>query len=185
MTICYHGTNAEAVEKIREEGFRIYTYFARSLQDALGFGGPHILEVVFYDADIEEFGWQFKAPEVVSPDRILRYYTLEKEMQFEIKELGERVFKSNMVETPRVLASEPSQDAWIDEIFNWADDHFLEGKFETVDEKLADLDAADLGLTLAISWLTITFPAKDKLKNRAAFYEKCRAFVVATQPKKD
>lgn len=186
MTICYHGTDAEAAEKIREEGFRLYTYFARNLENAVGYGGQHIFEVMFETAEIEMFGWQFKAPEQVMPDRIVRHYTFEKEVKLENKDLRERIFQSNMQEkVPASGAPEPTQDNWIDEIYNWADDLFLEGKFEVVDEKLGDLDPADLGATLALAWLTITGAARDKLKNRAAFYEKCRVFVEATQPARD
>ena len=49
LRICYHGTNQEAGEAIQKEGFRVGTYFAAHLEDALTFGGPYVFEVLFLD----------------------------------------------------------------------------------------------------------------------------------------
>jgi hypothetical protein len=92
MVICYHGTDGPTAWKIRQEGFRKYTYFARHLEDALGYGGLVVFEVVFVEKEIEEFGWQFKAAERVKPDRILRVTSYQKQLVYEDGALRKRAF---------------------------------------------------------------------------------------------
>lgn len=95
MCICYHGTDAAAADVIREEGFRQYTYFARHLEDAIGFGGEYVFEVAFYEGDIEDFGWQFTASEHVPADRIVRLNSYEVTQFFENEALKKEIFESN------------------------------------------------------------------------------------------
>jgi hypothetical protein len=95
MCICYHGTDGPTAETIRQEGFQKYTYFARHLEDALGFGGLVIFEVAFVTSEIEQFGWQFKAAERVMPDRIVRVTSYERALVYEDEALGKCIFESN------------------------------------------------------------------------------------------
>ena len=70
LRICYHGTNQEAGEAIQKEGFRVGTYFAAHLEDALTFGGPYVFEVLFPDPG-DPPPWQFTIREEVPPQRIV------------------------------------------------------------------------------------------------------------------
>lgn len=56
MTIFYHGTTEENAQSILKEGFRIGTWFAAHLEDALAFGGPYVFRVRI---DYETSTWQF------------------------------------------------------------------------------------------------------------------------------
>lgn len=94
LRICYHGTNCEAAKKILKEGFRQFTYFAMHLEDATGYGGEYIFEVVFPDT-VEGFGWQFKTPHGVPADKIVSHYRLKKTDIYENKPLRKKIFKSN------------------------------------------------------------------------------------------
>jgi len=63
----------------------------------------------------------------------------------------------------------------IDKIFNWCDDHFLDGYFEDVDNKLASIDIKSLWTDEILAYLSITIAAKEHLPSRDEFYVKCRA----------
>lgn len=95
LCICYHGTNKAAVAAIWEEGFQPFTYFARHLEDAIGFGGEYVFEVAFYTEDVEDFGWQFKALKVVPSDRIVslrRYVVTQLYVDTDVRK---KIFESN------------------------------------------------------------------------------------------
>jgi len=97
--ICYHGTNAKNAKSILKTGFNKETYFARHLEDALGYGGSHVFGVVFQkdDLPIEVDNWQFRTwDEVVPPDRIQFYSVFRETKILDNEELGEEVFESNM-----------------------------------------------------------------------------------------
>jgi hypothetical protein len=47
LVICYHGTNSRAAQAIVGHGFAKGTHFAAHLEDALGYGGGHLFEVMF------------------------------------------------------------------------------------------------------------------------------------------
>ncbi len=90
MKICYHGTTDEAhAESILTEGFLVGTYFARHLEDALGFGGPHVFGVVF--AAPPE-GWQFTCPVQIDKKCIVSYRIYDVRSVFENEELRKTVF---------------------------------------------------------------------------------------------
>lgn len=94
MIICYHGTDAESVEAIRAHGFRVGTFFARHLEDALGYGGEYILEVAFEKREVGS-GWQFTIHESVPPERVVKITRIETDVLYENKDLRKRVFESN------------------------------------------------------------------------------------------
>jgi hypothetical protein len=60
--IAYHGTHAENVQFILDQGFRPGSWFAKEPIDALIYGGPCIFSVWFCDSPLlwsGEFCWQF------------------------------------------------------------------------------------------------------------------------------
>ena len=94
LCICYHGTKKVAARSIMKEGFREGTYFARHLEDAVGFGGYHVFEVCF-QADLLHDNWQFCAWEVVPPDRIISYRVYRRTVEYENGDLRNTIFESN------------------------------------------------------------------------------------------
>ena len=94
--ICWHGTDKKNIESILENGFSKHTFFARHLEDALGYGGKYIFEVAFEKKKLPNY-WEFITRNKVSPRRIiqLRYYQRYKVLK-ENKKLREKVFKSNL-----------------------------------------------------------------------------------------
>lgn len=57
--ICFHGTDQEAAWTIRAEGFRVGTFFAKHLEDALEYGGNWVFQVCFDEERIRPGCWQF------------------------------------------------------------------------------------------------------------------------------
>ncbi len=92
MRIYYHGTCAENAESILKTGFRARTWYARSLQDALEYGGPHVFSIMF---PFEAHSWQFTLSEVVPVDRIVEYAVIDKKVIQSNKALRKMVFESN------------------------------------------------------------------------------------------
>lgn len=82
--IWYHGTNKDKVDIIIESGFREGTYFAASLQDAIGFGGEYIFEVVLNLRPTDADEWQVCTADHIPPDQILRlkYYDVSLMREF-------------------------------------------------------------------------------------------------------
>jgi len=57
QVVWFHGTSNENAEVIRKEGFRVGTYFAHHMEDAVKFGGPHVFFVkVHFNVEAER--WQ-------------------------------------------------------------------------------------------------------------------------------
>jgi len=106
--ICYHGTNAKNAKSILKTGFKIETWFARHLEDALQYGDKHVFGVVFPEdklpsSECDSHGrgvcgnWQFRNwDEVVPPDRIQFYSVFRETKILDNEELREEVFESNM-----------------------------------------------------------------------------------------
>lgn len=94
MLICYHGTKADSAKAIRAHGFRVGTYFARHLEDALGYGGEYIFEVAFENREMGS-GWQFTIAELLPPDRIVKITRVQTDVLYENKALRKRVFESD------------------------------------------------------------------------------------------
>ncbi len=75
MRICFHGTTKENADNILKSGFNVDTYFAKHLEDAIGFGGEYVFYVRFdenrFNFDImKEDWWQFHTCEIIPPDWI-------------------------------------------------------------------------------------------------------------------
>lgn len=96
LTICYHGTSEENAQLILRDGFLPYTWFARQLENAIGYGGPHIFEVVFSKKYLEGTEWQFRSRQLVLADRIVSYRVYEVIERQENKRLRKRIFNSNV-----------------------------------------------------------------------------------------
>jgi len=73
----FHGTNKEAADIIREEGFREATFFSKHLEDAIGYGGEYVFWVLVEQARLPEGSWwQWVSPNRIPVDQIarLRHY---------------------------------------------------------------------------------------------------------------
>lgn len=53
--IWYHGTNKNNAKSILKTGFREGTWFAKHLEDAIGYGGEYVFEV---DMEVNNEDWQ-------------------------------------------------------------------------------------------------------------------------------
>lgn len=96
LCICYHGTSKENAEKIMKEGFDPRTYFARHLEDALGFGGRFVFGAVFKEELIES-SWQFVIPKKKpAKDIVFLEEHRGTRLVFNNEKLREKIFKSNI-----------------------------------------------------------------------------------------
>lgn len=82
--IAYHGTPTKKnAESIKQRGFKIGSYFAYRIEDALAFGGRHLFKVLFSDDPSnwrgEPDGWQFWTRETIPPTAIVSYGAIEEE----------------------------------------------------------------------------------------------------------
>ncbi len=64
-----------------------------------------------------------------------------------------------------------TEEEILDRIFGNIDGLLLEGNFEEVNKTLSHLKIEQEPTTSLITYLTATFPAKDKLAYRSKFYE--------------
>lgn len=95
--ICYHGTSQASAREILKSGFRPGTYFARHLEDALGFGGNFVFEAAFEEEKLPE-NWQFILSNWLSPKLIVSLvrYGAKKSI-FSNEKLRNKIFKSNLI----------------------------------------------------------------------------------------
>ncbi len=77
------------------------------------------------------------------------------------------------------LARSGGERRAIDVIFMIVNNHLMSEQFSDVDELLERIDLTKLTPVLMAAVLAITAAARDKLSNRAAFYERVRAIVEA------
>ena len=72
---CWHGTNQQNAEKIISEGFRVGTWFAHHLEDALMFGGNFVFKAEFVSDKFHPGDkgdeWQFHIAEAILPKNIV------------------------------------------------------------------------------------------------------------------
>ena len=92
--IRYHGTSKDNADHIIVGGFIEDTWFAESLQDAIGYGGPHIFEVAFEEEEVSE-KWQFTIPEIIPPEKIITYSLFSRKVILHRPELRLEVAQSN------------------------------------------------------------------------------------------
>ena len=73
LRIWFHGTNKKNANAIIKTGyFKAGTYYAKHLEDAIGYGGLHIFEVAI-DFDKTPLEWQAIASNKISIKRITKY----------------------------------------------------------------------------------------------------------------
>ena len=103
LQIVYHGTNRETAAIIRKEGFKKNTYFATHLEDAVGFGGAYVFEVMYPSDQVPREAWQFIITKPISPKAIIRLKVYKVSTIFEEQARGNKVFESNMSATEENL----------------------------------------------------------------------------------
>lgn len=92
MKIYFHGTNRRAALSILRNGFRARTYFACHLEDAIAFGGCHVLEVVIPHRVND---WQFHSLKKVNKKYIVGYTVFTKRILLDNPNLRRKVFEAN------------------------------------------------------------------------------------------
>jgi len=76
-------------------------------------------------------------------------------------------------------------DNAIDILFKNMNDYFCNGEFEIADEALNIIDINKLDSNLVIGVLSITFAARNHLKNRDAFYKNAVRYYLKRKESKD
>ena len=78
--------------------------------------------------------------------------------------------RDTLVDRAAKLDSQGQTDLALDLIYDQTDEYFREGKFESVNQLLANVNAADYSVDILLGILTATLPAKKHLANRSAFF---------------
>src|ERR1700742_2348282 len=63
-------------------------------------------------------------------------------------------------------------DAALDELYDFIDEEFKDGYFKLIDDLLSWIDTDSYSINILIGLLSATLPAKTKLPNRKAFYDR-------------
>lgn len=97
MVICFHGTDSANASRIMRTGFKQGTFFAKHLEDALGFGGRWVFQVCFDLDELPPGCWQFRIRDSRSKTEIVRltHYAKIQEV-FENRDLRERIAESDL-----------------------------------------------------------------------------------------
>ena len=82
----------------------------------------------------------------------------------------EQSVRDTLVDRAAKLDSQDQTDLALDLIYDQTDKYFREGKFESVNQLLADVNAANYSVDILLGILTATLPAKEHLANRSAFF---------------
>jgi len=72
------------------------------------------------------------------------------------------------------LEKEKETDTAIEFLFEKTNDLYMEKRFDVVDSMMERLDLDEISTDLEIAFLSITFVAKDDLKNRGFFVERVK-----------
>ena len=74
--IWFHGTSHKNAESIKREGFRVGSWFARHMEDAVEFGGPVVfaVKVTFGRTPMR---WQACCSNPLPPSIIIREYEIK------------------------------------------------------------------------------------------------------------
>lgn len=92
--IWYHGTNQKNAKSILKNGFNKHTFFARHLEDALGYGGNYIFEIAL---KLEHKYWEYVSREIIKKDKIVSLQKHEdRTIMYENKKLGDDLFEYNL-----------------------------------------------------------------------------------------
>lgn len=94
LEILYHGTKFKYIaDKILEEGFKEWSYFAKDLATAIDQGGKYVFAVVFLKSDLPDY-WQVRCEDKIPAGRIVR---MSKYSEIEIvkdRDLQDKVFNN-------------------------------------------------------------------------------------------
>lgn len=71
--VWFHGTNKNNIDKIRKNGFKIGTYFARHMEDAVKFGGPYVFSVNAVFKPRRRNNWQVTCANAIPRTSIIGY----------------------------------------------------------------------------------------------------------------
>ena len=74
--------------------------------------------------------------------------------------------------------------AQIDEVFKKIDDLCQAGDFDAIDSLIRELNVSELSITMILSWVAITKPARDRLPSWPQFREKCEERVRFLAPER-
>ena len=101
--IYYHGTNRSAVLEIQKVGFSPGTYFADGLQDALGYGGDWVFEVILPERP--GAGWQIIEPHRVPPKQIVSLTQYTASVKLNNAEKRKELFQAALTERKALMAA--------------------------------------------------------------------------------
>jgi len=87
---------------------------------------------------------------------------------------GSTATAESFLDCARRLDQHGQTDAALDIIFDQIDEMLLAGEFEPVDQLLMEIMPSDYSVELLLGLLTVTLPAKNRLCNRVAFFERVR-----------
>lgn len=79
-------------------------------------------------------------------------------------------------------AARPSEDDGIELIYEVIDDMMSSGSFALIDDILSAVDVMKFRTTHLLAFLSITFPAKTLLKERARYFARVRSYFEAVEP---
>lgn len=82
--------------------------------------------------------------------------------------------RTSFLENADRLDKRGQTDAALDIIFDQMDEMLLAGEFDQVDRILAEVIPGSFSVELLLGLLTVTLPAKNRLRNRAPFFERVR-----------
>lgn len=112
----YHGTTKENHDKILRSGcFQAGTYFAKHLEDALGYGGLHVFEVLgsvgYFEGETPEGCdlWQVRFDSPLSTDLILRTTVYERVIGSTNKDVDEVLQKGILHALERTVETYPER----------------------------------------------------------------------------
>jgi hypothetical protein len=91
MPIWFHGTTKKNSDSILVNGFKEGTFFAKHLENAIGFGGEYVFYVWFDDEPTE--CWEYVAFKPISVDRILGLRNFKLKTLYESKEVAKYIRK--------------------------------------------------------------------------------------------
>lgn len=91
--IWYHGTNEENAERILINGFKEGTFFAKHLEDAVGYGGEYVFEV--YLTTSCEY-WEYVSDDIVSTENIVGLKKYSRIIKLENGDLRKKIFEENL-----------------------------------------------------------------------------------------
>lgn len=82
----------------------------------------------------------------------------------------------------KAVLDRADEDDRLDALYHRFNRLLVAGRFDVVDEVLARIDPRAMTVTVALAYLSITLPAERVLTERARYFERVRAHLLATEP---